>query len=174
MDLSAASSVAAAPSAGTLSRWLRQSRTATQGLLAWCEACGLASGPILAVRRTDAPDLPLDLPGMAALAAGPGETVRHRRVELMRGKLALALADNWYIPSRLPQALQAQLAETNLPFGTVVAPLDPSRRTLLARLADEDLLPPGFVAEHHAVVLDGQGRPLAFVRERYRAVLLGA
>lgn len=174
MESLAASSVAAAPTAGTLSRWLRRSPTATQGLLAWCEAWGLASGPILAVRRPEAHDLPLDPRSMAALALDPGEPVRHRRVELMRGELALALADNWYVPSRLPEPLQARLAETDLPFGTIIAPLDPSRRTLLARLADEEPLPLGIVAEHHAVVLDGQGRPLAFVRERYRAALLGA
>ena len=154
----------------TLSRRLRSTRTATQALLAWCEEHGLEDGPILVDRDLAHPPAALDTRGRAELAPAGTEPVRHRRVELRRGALALARADNWYMPARLPVEQQRLLASTDLPFGTVVAPLSPSRRTYL--VAGEQL-PPGFVLEHRAVVLDAAGRPLAVVRELYRAALLG-
>lgn len=163
-----------AMAAWRLSRHLRAARTATEALLAWCEERGLGHGPILAERARLPPPVVPDAQGLAELAPARGEPMQHRRVELRRGGLALVQADNWFVPTRLPPALQHQLASTDLPFGTVVAPLSPSRRTYFVAGSGEASLPAGFVLEHRAVVLDAAARPLAVVRELYRATLVGA
>ena len=91
---------------------------------------------------------------------------------LLRGDLVLSEADNWFLPCRLPAEMARALHTTDMPFGAIVAPLQPSRRTFRVAIAPA-LLDPGAVLEHRAVLLDAQGRPLAVVRERYRSALLG-
>jgi hypothetical protein len=83
----------------------------------------------------------------------------------------LSEADNWFLPRRLPAAMARALETTDVPFGAIVAPLQPFRRTLRVAIAS-DALDPGVVLEHRAVLLDAHGRPLAVVRERYRAALI--
>ena len=90
---------------------------------------------------------------------------------LLRGGLVLSEADNWFLPCRLPAAMAQALHTTDVPFGAIVAPLQPCRRTFRVAIAP-DARDPGVVLEHRAVLLDAQGHPLAVVRERYRAALI--
>jgi hypothetical protein len=117
---------------------------------------------------------------MASLDPAPGTTIHYRQVQLMRGTLPLAMAENWYVPQRLTAAMNDRLQTTNAPFGTVVAPLHPCRRTLVAKpwpLAGKPVgNPPWFggqahqplpeiVLEHKAIILSGSGTSLALVNE---------
>jgi len=154
----------------TLSGRLMASPTACAALAAWCAEHGLCDGPILAersaMRRATRPDDTL----LDALSPGRGEALRHRQVTLVRGGLPLSDCDLWWLPGRLEPAMVAALETTDTPFGTAVVPMRPTRRTLF-----EAVLPSGgaWVLEHQAVVLSGLGerRPIAAVRELYRATL---
>ena len=106
--------------------------TATETLLAWCEEHGLSEGPItVEIRQRFAPALVPDAV-VPALELDPGETIHYRQVRLMRGSLPLAAAENWFVPQRLTAAMNEALIRTNVPFGRVIAPLQPARRTLAA------------------------------------------
>ena len=106
--------------------------TATETLLAWCEEHGLSEGPItVEIRQRFAPALVPD-EVLPALELGPGETIHYRQVRLTRGSLPLAAAENWFVPQRLTAAMNEALIRTNVPFGQVIAPLQPFRRTLAA------------------------------------------
>ena len=108
----------------------------------------------------------------ADLGVGPAEPVAYRSVVLKCGAVALSIAENWYVPARLTPGINAALAG-DAPFGAAIRPLAPSRRTLDIATRRED----GSVAPHvlrqRAIVLDGQGRPLAEVIENYAPALLG-
>jgi|UPI0004B41ED7 chorismate-pyruvate lyase len=172
-----------------LSTRLMAGATATETLLAWCEEHGLSQGPItVEVRQRLTPAvIPDDV--RAALGPAAGETVHYRQVRLMRGTLPLATAENWFVPQRLAAGMTEVLQMTDVPFGTVVAPLRPSRRTLVARAqpltADPSEDPsrlsasarpsqPNIILKHTAVILSGTGTALALVQERFSSELVSS
>ncbi|MGE0799524.1 MAG: hypothetical protein AB7G13_23610 [Lautropia sp.] len=77
-----------------LSICLLNASTATEALLAWCEARGISSGPITVVRqkpgkRSDPDDHMLD-----ELRPRRDERIAYRSVRLVRGRVLLSEADN--------------------------------------------------------------------------------
>jgi len=102
------------------------------------------------------------------------------------------------VPARLSQAMNEQLEHSQAPFGKVVQPLQPYRRTLSARLLWSPLAegwelaphrqganaPAGAAApaarlevpqelfEHRALMSGSDHRPIAEVRETYQRALL--
>jgi hypothetical protein len=120
-------------------------------------------GPVAVRRRAGLPGVP---PGgqLACLAMQPGEALLHRGVALLARGVPVSEADLWYVPDRLPSAMAEALAETDRPFGTVVAPLRPNRETLRLRMC-EDREP--IWLEIEALLRDGGGAPIALVHERY-------
>ncbi|MDF2384717.1 hypothetical protein JMG10_24810 [Nostoc ellipsosporum NOK] len=108
----------------------------------------------------------------AHLEVGPDEPVAYRSVVLRCGAAALSIAENWYVPARLTPEMNAALAG-DAPFGAVIRPLAPSRRTLGIATRREDASVAPDVVRQRAIVLDGQGRPLAEVVENYTPALLG-
>ena len=137
--------------------------TATDTLLAWCDEHGLSEGPItVEIRQRFAPALVPDAV-VPALELGPGETIHYRQVRLMRGSLALAAAENWFVPQRLTAAMNEALIETNVPFGRVIAPLQPARRLLAVHPQPHAEI----ILHHSAVILSKPGTALAFVKESY-------
>lgn len=170
----AAGSMSDAEAARRLSAELASSATATAVLERRCAALGLADPPRVRAERVReaAPD-PAP-PSRDRLALKPGERVGYRRVRLMCGEHLLSDAENWYVIGRLSAEMNAALDSGDAPFGRVILPLRPHRRTLAMDVARPGrALPEGAVVRHHAMVLDGQGRPLAEVVERYQPVLLG-
>lgn len=153
-----------------LRRLLLTSGSATRALEEWCDEHRIGSGSIRAERRASLPGRPDD-ELLDAFALAPCEPLRHRRVTLTRGGTELSDCDLWWLPARLDPAMVAEVETTNAPFGAIIAPLRPKRRTLF-----EAVLPAGgvHVLEHRAVVLEsvGECRPIAAVREFYRATLL--
>jgi hypothetical protein len=161
--------------AEALSAEILRGPTATAGLTRWCAARGLGEGPVLVAPAPDpAPEEipPEDAEALeAALALAPGETLLRRRVVLHRGPVILSTADNWFAPDRLPAEIRAALETTATPFGALVGPLGPWRKTLVRRFPTAPGAPP---LEHLAVVLDRDGRPLCGVLERYAETAVSA
>ena len=108
----------------------------------------------------------------ADLGVGPAEPVAYRSVVLKCGAVALTNAENWYVPARLTPGINAALAG-DTPFGAAIRPLAPSRRTLGIATRREDASVAPHALRQRAIVLDGQGRPLAEVIENYTPALLG-
>jgi chorismate-pyruvate lyase len=157
-------SAAAADGAAGLAAVLDAAPTVTAGLLAWCEARGIGTGPIRVLARSGGP-APAAL---ARLLDATGEATLFRRVTLGRGTIALATAENLFLPARLTPPMRQALAETDTPFGAVLAPLAPARRTIARSLARTD----GAVLAQTALVLGADGTILAAVRERFLPALL--
>lgn len=152
---------------------LLSGRTATEALEERCAALGLAETPRVhaEVRRDRL------VAGEAAarrrLAAREDERLGYRRVYLMCGEHVLSEALNWYVASRLTPAMNEALETSDVPFGRVILPLAPSRRTISTRILwDGSGTVPSTILRHRALVVDGQGCPLAEVIENYRAVLV--
>src|SRR6516225_6976834 len=85
--------------------------SASEVLQAWCADHGL---PKLVAERTPL-NRPADLVVRGALAARPGQAVRHRHVQLVCGGHTLSEADNWYLPDRLTRTMNETLDATDTP-----------------------------------------------------------
>jgi chorismate-pyruvate lyase len=151
-----------------LAAHLAASPSVTAGLLAWCEARGLGEGPIRIVARSGGSPPPRLA---SLLGAGPEERVAFRRVVLGRGAIALAEADNLFLPGRLPPEMREALAATDTPFGTVIAPLGPVRQTIA--ITHGAAAGPGVILRQEALVLSPSGPVLAAVSERFLFALAG-
>ena len=137
--------------------------TATDTLLAWCDEHGLSEGPItVEISQSFAPAVVPD-EVLPALELDPSDTIHYRQVRLMRGSLPLAAAENWFVPQRLTAAMNEALIETNVPFGRVIAPLQPARRLLAVHPQPHAEI----ILHHSAVILSKPGTALAFVKESY-------
>lgn len=121
--------------------------------------------------EVDRAQKPVTAEQRAHLAVGPTEPVVYRSVALKCGPVTLSVAENWYVPARLTLEMNAALAG-DAPFGAVIRPLAPGRRTLGIATQREDHAVAPYVVRQRAVVIDGQGHPLAEVVENYTPVLL--
>lgn len=99
--------------------------------------------------------------------------ISYRRVWLVHRGRVMSVAENWYVAARLGDDMAAHLSDGATPFGSVIAPLHPTRETLLTeRLWRDDdtdtagTLPPALL-RHHALVRGGDGTPLSEVSEVY-------
>lgn len=102
-----------------------------------------------------------------ALAADATTPIAYRAVKLKCGDVVLSHAENWYRPDRLTDAMNAQLLG-DTPFGAVIASLHPTRRTIdIVRVDGNDI-----VVRHRALVISGDGIPLAQVIENYTTAVL--
>ena len=66
-----------------------------------------------------------------------GERLRYRIVQLIWGEITVSEAENWYLPDRLPLAMQTKLLTGNTPFGDVVRSLSPQRTTVAVYSRDD-------------------------------------
>jgi hypothetical protein len=142
--------------------------SATAVLQDWCDAH--APGSRIIARQPQSAFLSPPEAARRALAITPGERVRYRRVQLICAGRVLSNADNWYLPGKLTQAMNAILDNTQTPFGVAVAALNFSRRNLETRY-----LPRGgeSVLSHSAVLATAKGEPFSFVVETYTKAILG-
>lgn len=173
----------------TLNATLLASRSATQTLENWCRDHRLAADPKIIASRNKGVVKPPSDEVLKLLAVKPGEKVTYREVRLSCGDKILSEADNWYVPARLTPDMNKALEETDTPFGKVIRPLEPYRRTFSATLLWHPLpdgwetgaplqagsggalqLPPHLL-EHKAIVLTRTGLPISFVDERYTKAL---
>lgn len=177
----------------TLNGELLATQSATLTLERWCAAHDLARPAELHAQQLQSAVESADPEVRADLHVEPGELVIHRRVALRCGGQLLSVADNWYVPARLSQAMNEQLEHSQAPFGTVVQSLQPYRRTLAAHMlwaplpagweraapqahspaaSGSALLLPQVLFEHRALMLGSDHRPLAELHESYQRDLL--
>jgi chorismate-pyruvate lyase len=121
-------------------------------------------GDPVEIARADGPAEAASNAQCAALGvAGPDEVV-HRRVVLMAAGRAVSDADLWYVPARLWPGMAATLLTSTTPFGTVVAPMQPRRESIAARICT----PGEAYALHHEALLHVGEQRIALVHEFYR------
>ena len=174
----------------TLNAEILGSRSATYTLEAWCAIHHMAGDPKLTAVRVRGIDKPPEEAQRRRLQVGQDEPIAYRRVRLTCGDHVLSDADNWYVPSRLSPEMNHTLETTDIPFGKVVAPLQPTRQTFAAEVLWK-VLPPGWevqapppdhpgealeippvLFEHHALLFDSQRRPFSEVDEHYTRDIL--
>ncbi len=175
----------------TLNAALLSNASATLTLERWCADHALADPARLVAHRdaTATKDLPAD--GRALLAIGADEPVRYRRVRLACGDRVLSEADNWYVPSRLTDAMNRALDTPDTPFGKAVRDLRFRRQTLSSELlwtplaagwemratatsaAGGSLPMPDHLLRHRAVLFAADQRPFSLVVETYTSDVLG-
>ncbi|HET7229938.1 MAG TPA: hypothetical protein VFJ16_08055 [Longimicrobium sp.] len=168
------------------------SRSATATLENWCGDHRLAPEPRIVAEVLASEPLAPTAEQRQRLRADSGEVVRYRRVRLRCGGRVLSEAENWYLPARLTPDMNRALETGDTPFGRVVAPLEPTRQTFAARLlwfplpegwerslhsvppchSSGPLPIPAALFEHRAVLIGGDGRPIAEVHEVYQRGLL--
>jgi len=130
-------------------------RTVTEILLS------LTGGPVVVQRQWGATrQIPHAM--RRELQLNGDEELSFRRIRLLAAGLDAAQGDLWYVPARLSPPMLRALAATNEPFGGVIAPLGPVRRTLRARICGPD---EPFSLEVAALVIASSGVPLAYVEE---------
>lgn len=169
--------------------------SATATLADWCAAHHLAADPRIRAEvdrnahREPTPEQ------RTRLGIAPDEPVAYRHVRLMCGDRLLSVAENWFVPGRLPAGTVELLARTDTPFGTAVRPLGPWRKTISAELLwhplgaaregasarrqagngrDQCDAVPAELIRHRALVLDKDGVALAEVVETYRNGVIAA
>ncbi len=170
-----AATACAAPQARRLKRFeatLAAQDSATAALRQWCAAEGIADpSKIIAVPVRDAVRAePDEL--RAALAVSADEPLGYRHVRLVCGDTVLSDAHNWFVPGLLSAEMNAALAATDTPFGTIAAPLGFRRERLTSMRGPSPDCPPETVLAHHALLRLPDGRPLAFLVECYTAANL--
>ncbi|WP_139559267.1 hypothetical protein [Methylotetracoccus oryzae] len=170
---------------------LLASRTATATLEAWCGSHRLADPPRVFVHRVRSGDVAPTPEQRERLRVEPETEIKYRRVQLRCGDRVLSEAENWYVPDRLEPEMNGLLETTDIPFGKVVKPLDPSRRTFASKVlwsplsagwelepqmtdrdSEQPLTMPAALFEHRALLFDRAYRPLAELHEVYRRDLL--
>ena len=153
---------------------LQAARSATVVLEQWCAEHALASAPRVVARLLRGIDKPASAEQRARLGVGPDTPLAYRRVQLSCGDHLLSEADNWYVPSRLSADMNRLLEQTDTPFGKVVQPLQPYRRTIATRMlwTGAGSAIPAALFEHSAVLYNADHQPIAEVRETYQRGLL--
>lgn len=146
---------------------LASSPSATQLLTEKCAALKLASPPVIRAVREHL-DRKASNEVRSALSVGADTRLGYRRVDLTCGTHVLSEADNWYVPERLTPAMNQILDTTEVPFGTVVKPLNFHRKTLKMQALDEPVL----ALRVTAVLATGEGVPFSLVIENYARELV--
>ena len=154
------------------------SPSATTSLEKWCGDHQLALEPKpVADAAMDAAPKPVSAEQRQRLGVGPDEPVKYRHVRLRCGTHVLSEADNWYVPSRLTPEMNRALETSDAPFGRVVRPLEPYRRTFVAKILWSPLSVPTTAAaidvpqelfEHRAVLYTKEHLPFSEVDEIYQ------
>lgn len=161
-----------APGLGQFEALLASHDSATLALEEWCESRGIAS-PAAIRAEPDAGAVvqpPADIAVLLGLAGD--EPPAYRRVMLSCGEVVLSHAHNWYVPARLTEEMNAQLAASTVPFGKVAAPLGFRRERLDSQRGAPSGCPADTVLAQRARLVLPDGRPLALLLECYTAAIL--
>ena len=175
----------------TLSAELLVSRSATQTLENWCRDHRMSGVPQIVAHLFPAINKVPTAEQLQLLEVKDARQLKYRRVALRCGQHLFSEADNWYVPSRLTAAMNAQLLSGGTPFGKAVQPLQPYRRTvsvtprwsplpvgweqlphLEAQAAGGFLDIPQVLFEHRAILYSRDHRPFSLVDEHYQKGLL--
>ena len=142
--------------------------SATAALAEWWSASAIRALPIPGNAEPATPDI------RALLGCSADEPVGYRHVRLFCGDHVLSEARNWYVPGRLTADMNRLLAETDTPFGEVVAPLGVQRIRLDEVLGCAAQCPAGTILSHRAVLRRADGAAISLVVECYTPANLEA
>jgi chorismate-pyruvate lyase len=177
----------------TLNADILASNSATQSLEKWCRDHKMADDPAIVARVIPGADRAPTAEQLQRLQVARAGDVKYRRVELRCGSHVFSEADNWYVPGRLTAEMNRILETSDTPFGRVVRPLRPYRRTLAvtvlwsplpagweqqrrANVTPQEhataLVLPKELFEHRAVLSTSDHQPFSEVVERYQGQLL--
>ncbi len=149
---------------------LSKNDSATKALGEWCEARHLADPAVIRAQLKAKGRSPLSPPTVRRmLTINRGQAFALRHVDLVCGTKVLSEAWNWYVPARLTPEMNTALAETDVPFGKVAAPLKFRRaplKTVRGRIAP---CPAKTISTHRALLVLPDGNTLAYVIECYTA-----
>jgi hypothetical protein len=162
--------------------------SATTALERWCREHRLATEPKLVARVLSTDDPGASGEQRARLEVGASEPLRYRRVELRCGERVLSVAENWYVPGRLTEAMNAALAgrhavrqggasaravSPDVPRRSALGALAPGLGTRgTARAGARPLAIPAALFEHRALLYSKAHVPFAEVKETYQRDLL--
>jgi ketosteroid isomerase-like protein len=157
-----------------LSAEILGTQSATTTLERWCRDHHLADTARLVARAVGGAHRAPSREQLHRLEVGGEQDVAYRRVRLQCGARVLSEADNWYVPARLTAEMNRSLETSDTPFGRVVAPLQPYRRTFAVKVlwSDSTRPIPETLFEHHAVLYTREDKPFSEVAEVYRRDLL--
>ncbi len=141
--------------------------TATAVLAAWCGEHGMADPARIHAELVPGAAAEASAETRARLGVAADEPLGYRRVRLMCGSHVMSEAENWFVPARLTPEMRRELAETDTPFGAVIAPLGPKRTNLEATPLWQAGPMPHALLRHRALVSSADGQPLAEVVETY-------
>lgn len=167
-------SMIANPSAPTLQEFeavLARHDSATVALEEWCDARRLAKPAT--VTATLMPPTTQQTPAALADVFGK-EALSLRHVRLSCGGTVLSIAWNWYASALLTPQMNAALAQGNVPFGKVIAPLGFRRVALSITAGPANNCPADTISTHQAKLVLPDGRALAYLVECYTAANLAA
>lgn len=160
-----------------LSERISSANSVTEELERWCCERGISRGRLIATCARGAKAEFLDAESLEALHTDAHAKPEFRRVQLAIDGVVLADAVNWYFPANLTPEICEVLRNSSVPFGRAIRTLRPKRRTFFVRqptaeqiASSRDQTDTAF--EHHAIVLRGDGVPVAVVHERFRMVLI--
>jgi hypothetical protein len=137
--------------------------SATQFLTEKCASLKLASPAVIHAVRDKNADSKAGPAIRKLLDVGSNTRLGYRRVKLTCGSHVLSEADNWYVPGRLTPDMNHALDSSDVPFGTVVKPLNFRRKTIKM----EALTDPGHDLRVTALLVTGKGKPFSVVIENY-------
>jgi hypothetical protein len=167
---------------------LLASRSATLVLEGWCRDHDISAEPRIVADRMEGAARSATAEQRVRLDVSDTTTLVYRRVRLTCGGHVLSEAENWYVPGRLTPDMNRTLETTTMPFGRVVAPLEPYRRTFLAErlwsalpagwdrsglvrspcATRGPLAIPAALFRHQALLFGADHRPIAEVHEVYQ------
>lgn len=150
-----------------LEAMLARHPSATQALQAICDAKHKGAAPRIVARKYHGRPIPPLEDVRQLLRLEPGEEAAYRHVALICGDETLSVAHNWYVPSRLTPEMNETLANTETPFGRVVAPLGFKREETKADFEPALECPGNTVSVHRALLRLPDRTPLAFIVECY-------
>ncbi|HYE74749.1 MAG TPA: hypothetical protein VEF04_15530 [Blastocatellia bacterium] len=168
------------------------SPSATLSLEKWCRDHKLAREPKIVARSIRNGVKAPTTEQRKRLQINNEVQVKYRRVQLHCGDKVLSEAENWYVPSRLTEEMNRLLDTSETPFGKVVQPLGPYRRTFATKMlwaplpegwelepprsspgtTNQLLAIPDALFEHHALLYSREHKPFAEVYEIYQRQLL--
>jgi chorismate-pyruvate lyase len=161
----------------TLSERLSSANSVTEELERWCCERGIGRGRFVATCARGAKAKFLDAESLKALQADAHAEPEFRRVQLAIDDVVVVDALNWYFPANLTPEICEVLRNSSVPFGRAIRTLRPKRRTFFVRQSTAEQIAGSrdqtdTAFEHHAIVLRGNGVPVAVVHERFRMVLI--
>ena len=143
--------------------------SATHALEGWCGLLTGSDHTAITAQMVPGENAPRPTGLAGLLGVSPATPLAYRHVRLSCRIGTLSEAHNWYVPARLTPEMNAALAQTDTPFGRVVAPLHFTREALTSKRGRGVACPAHTILTNRALLRLPNGQPLALVVDCYTA-----